>query len=209
MKSIKKNTANLNLDEYGYNCYRFYTDVLGYKWRCVNNLEEYLNLKNDLNELQKIKLHSQKINLMTGNIESNIFEGLGGLDSLEINDQKDISIVRSCIYYYYNYDSRENKNDTIKQFESQVIAKGYKVNTFEPEYIFKKSVTTNELFKIDINTKEIINKDLLTNKVSDIPEQYFNNLPNDFIDLITDQTITITKVHSSPEASFVVYVINK
>jgi hypothetical protein len=68
---------------------------------------------------------------------------------------------------------------------------------------------TDELLKIDAATNNVESKILLTNKVSDIPEQYFNTLPTDFITLITKQKIAIREISIDENDPFVVYVVNK
>jgi hypothetical protein len=209
MTTIEENIASTDYNKKEFICYKFYTDIMGYNWKVFNTVEDYINGKPDLNSLQNIHFLFQKIDLKSGNIVRDIFQSFADMDYLEVDSQNNVTLSRKCIYNTTPYCAHHLDPDAILRHESQTIKKSYFLNSHNVEYIFKNSVMTDELLKINASTNNVESKILLTNKVSDIPEQYFNNLPTGFITLITKQKIAIREVNINENDPFVVYVVNK
>jgi len=209
MNTIEENIKNTDFNNLEFLCYRFYTDIMEYNWQQISTPSEYCSQKNGFNYLQKIEFTNQKIDLNTGVISSNIFLGLGGLDRLEVDLQNNVTLTRKCIYNSTHYCSEHHEPESILKHESQTVKKSYFPNSHDVEYIYKKSVVTDELIKINYLTNNIEDKILLTNKISDISEMYFDKLPTDFIALITKQKIAIREISISENDPFVIYVVDK
>lgn len=205
MNTITENINNIDLNGLEFTCYKFYTDVMEYNWKDISTVEDYIIEKKNFNQLQNFDLAFQKIDLRTGNIVGNIFSTLGGLDKIEIDLQNNVTLTRNCIYFSTHTCIHHQELEAILEHESQTLYKSYYPNSYNLKYIYKKSIMADELLKINVATNDVEERILLTNKISDIPELYFNNLPTDFINLITKQKIAIKQIGDNDISPFVVY----